>query len=259
MTNYELMAKLAINKSLLKERATADCPRTVYMKNGDEFQIQLFNPTTDTIGVEIKLNEKEISGGILVLRPGERIWLERYLDVAKKFKFEIYEVADNDDAVRNAIKNNGNIKVSFFKEKEQIKYIPTPINKHWWNDEIIKLTCDSTTSENCCYYQTSATINAIPTCSSATSLSNDINGCSTATLSLETGRISEGSYSKQSFKSVDNEFESYPFFTTDLKILPESRKPITASDLQKIYCTECGRKLKSKFKFCPYCGAPTFE
>ena len=40
----------------------------------------------------------------------------------------------------------------------------------------------------------------------------------------------------------------------EIKILPMSEKPYTASDLQKIYCCECGRKLNTKYKFCPYCG-----
>ena len=71
---------------------------------------------------------------------------------------------------------------------------------------------------------------------------------------IETGRIENGSYSNQKFKTVNNEFENYPFKTEYIKILPKSRKPYTTSDLNKIYCTNCGRKLNSKFKFCPYCG-----
>ena len=71
---------------------------------------------------------------------------------------------------------------------------------------------------------------------------------------IETGRIENGSYSNQKFETVNNEFENYPFKTEYIKILPKSRKPYTTSDLNKIYCTNCGRKLNSKFKFCPYCG-----
>ena len=26
------------------------------------------------------------------------------------------------------------------------------------------------------------------------------------------------------------------------------------SDIKKIYCTNCGRKINTKYKFCPYCG-----
>ena len=71
---------------------------------------------------------------------------------------------------------------------------------------------------------------------------------------IETGRISEGGYSSQKFNNVNIDFEYYPFKTEVIKILPVSRKPYNSSDLNKIYCTECGRKLNPKYKFCPYCG-----
>ena len=71
---------------------------------------------------------------------------------------------------------------------------------------------------------------------------------------IETGRISEGGYSSQKFNNVNIDFEYCPFRTEVIKILPVSRKPYNSSDLNKIYCTECGRKLNPKYKFCPYCG-----
>ena len=50
------------------------------------------------------------------------------------------------------------------------------------------------------------------------------------------------------------EFEYWAFRTERIKILPESRKPYTSNDLKKVYCSNCGRKLSPKHKFCPYCG-----
>ena len=104
------MAKVAINKSLLKEYDN----RVVYLKDGDEFQIQLFNPKTYTIAAEISINGVSC-GTKLVLRPGERVWLERYFDRPNKFKFTTYEV-DNTPEVEYAIKNNGKIVVKFYAE-----------------------------------------------------------------------------------------------------------------------------------------------
>ena len=49
------LAKLAIRKGLLKEYNNSG-ERIVYMEDGDEFQIQLFNPYTYTIGAEIEIN-----------------------------------------------------------------------------------------------------------------------------------------------------------------------------------------------------------
>ena len=109
ITNTQ-MAKVAINKSLLKEYDN----RVVYLKDGDEFQIQLFNPKTYTIAAEISINGVSC-GTKLVLRPGERVWLERYFDCPNKFKFTTYEV-DNTPEVEYAIKNNGKIVVKFYAE-----------------------------------------------------------------------------------------------------------------------------------------------
>ena len=88
---------------------------TVYLKNGDEFEIELFNPTQNKVLAKIELNGKSIGSGI-ILRPGERVFLERYLDEAKKFLFETYVVNGNNDEVKKAIANNGEVKVSFHNE-----------------------------------------------------------------------------------------------------------------------------------------------
>lgn len=61
-------AKIAKNKSLLKEYDN----RTVYLKDGDEFQIQLFNPEIEEIAARITINGIQLSNDI-VIRPGERI------------------------------------------------------------------------------------------------------------------------------------------------------------------------------------------
>lgn len=109
-------AKLAINKSLLKEYKTSDCTRTVYMNDGDEFQIQLFNPETIEIGAEIFIDDEPLSN-IIILNPGERMWLERYTDKAKKFRFKVYTVDGDSKAVEKAIAHNGEIKIKFYKKK----------------------------------------------------------------------------------------------------------------------------------------------
>lgn len=108
-------AHVAINKSRLKAYNATTEP-TYYLKDGSEFQIELFNPTTSTILAKIKLDGEFITQGGLVLRPGERVFLERYIDVAKKFLFETYEVSSKNEEVKEAIKNNGNLVVEFFKE-----------------------------------------------------------------------------------------------------------------------------------------------
>lgn len=288
------MAKIAINKSLLKEYKTNTDPRVVYMNNGDEFQIQLFNPEQDTIGAEVSINGNKIPG-ILVIRPGERIWLERYLTEQSKFKFTTYEVnnPDEDSSVARAIANNGTIEIKFYREKQK----RSNWNNITWNsrssDFFTKLADYSWDVENNNTYKeltdNNALLNArISACDSAdnnaTYLSLNTTCCDTLTNSvlppthnthfstkrivpektyksatpisnkIETGRIDKGSYSNQKLEHVNIEFENWHFKKEVIKILPSSRKPYTSSDIKKIYCTNCGRKINTKYKFCPYCG-----
>jgi len=89
--------------------------QSVYLNNGDEFEIELFNPTQNKVLAKIELNGKSIGSGIIV-RPGERVFLERYLDVARKFLFETYKVSGTSAEVARAIANNGLVSVKFFSE-----------------------------------------------------------------------------------------------------------------------------------------------
>ena len=297
-----LMAKVAVNKSLLKEYNNSDQnERVVYLNNGDDFQIQLFNPERTTIGAEVYVNGEKLSG-ILVLKPGERIWLERFTDRAVKFKFSTYNVEDGySEEVQNAIADNGVITVKFFKEKKK---------NYWWYDnngtsnninvsdlvndlvyttssDVIKCRNDINTANSvvvnsamnnllkpestyskdytCKFTSEADSIdNLVYTTSYGSSMNEKSFKYSYGNLNLsnnaetrntiETGRISEGGYSSQKFNNVNIYFEYYPFRTEVIKILPVSRKPYNSSDLNKIYCTECGRKLNPKYKFCPYCG-----
>ena len=110
---------LAVKKSRLKLYDNRSESPTYFLNKGQEFQIELFNPTTYTLLAKIKLNGNAISGGGLVLRPGERIFLERFLEENKKFLFDTYQV-DNIAAVKKAIKENGDLVVDFYKEKQLI-------------------------------------------------------------------------------------------------------------------------------------------
>jgi len=109
-------AQICINKSRIKVYNKDNDP-TYYLDKGQEFQIELFNPTSESILAKIYLNSKIISQGGLVLRPGERVFLDRYIDVANKFKFDVYEVS-NTSEVKKAIENNGDFKVEFFYEQK---------------------------------------------------------------------------------------------------------------------------------------------
>ena len=250
------MAAIAVAKSLLKEYSTNECPRTVYLNDGDEFQIKLFNPETCRVSVMIYIDGQYL-GNDLILRPGESCWLERYLDRAKKFRFETYEVEAGNDAVDRAIKENGNIELRFYREKpyqQQTITVSSTIDlghHAYFGERGLTYTGGDVVTNN------TYTVSPID-CSFSTSASSNT---AQATLdwvqpkTKETGRVSEGGYSDQRFQTVNVDTEILPFRTERIKILPRSQKPFTKNDLNKVFCTECGRKIKPKFKYCPFCGA----
>lgn len=271
--SQDAFAKIAVNKSLLKEYSSSKYQRVVYLNDGDEFQIQLFNPEKFPIAAKIHLNGEELSD-MLVLRPGERIWLERYLDQARKFKFSTYEIEDSYEA-KEAASLNGEVKIQFYRVK-------TPRQ-----NRVINISCPISTigSPTSIYYNTinsndgqvrsisepelASNLNSVNLASSGMSEETwykssyisdtacNFYASSTAAepeRSIETGRVEQGGYSNQKFSYVNYDFEDWSFRTETISILPLSRKPITASDLKKKYCSNCGRKLSPKHKFCPYCG-----
>lgn len=253
MTN-ENMAAIAVNKSLLKEYSSNGA-RTVYMDDRTEFQIKLFNPCATRVSARIEIDGEPLSNE-LILRPGETIWLERYFDKPNKFRFETYTVESGSAAVEYAIRNNGVIRISFYKERPRI---PIYRGRTLICEKGLDSLRDSTGA-----YTVSSSYNASPieadhlsmTAMNGFTMSSCSSSCSTNAEcnTKETGRVSEGSYSSQQFQEIDMDTEILPFATETIKILPRSQKPYTKNDLEKVYCTNCGRKIKPKFKYCPFCG-----
>jgi hypothetical protein len=228
---------------------------TVYLNNGDEFEIELFNPTQNKVLAKIELNGNSIGSGI-ILRPGERVFLERYLDDTKKFLFETYTVNRENDDVLNAIKNNGDVTVKFYKEL-------TPLRDYSWVTTNIFnqsgtggfVTPTTTIGNN--FYNASlnntlgySTDIFIPSVSGEKTM----NMSTSVTSEVETGRVEKGSHSNQSFTYDYSSFESQPSWNNWWSIKPISQKPVVKEDLVT-YCTECGgKRKKDNHKFCPHCG-----
>ena len=270
MTNF--LSKIAINKSLLKEYGNGnENNRTVYLNDGDEFQIQLFNPYNYTIGAEVSINGEEL-GNIIVIRPGQRIWLERYLESSNKFKFSVYTVENTHEA-KEAIKDNGVVNVRFYSEIKRRNNLYDDNNIVWtyngdnsniktYNYGNWKVTCKNNVGDSVSAFTSlSAAVTDDPcvctasyasTCEPPSSYINTINNTSSL---IDTGRVEKGSYSTQKFHDVNIDFSSWAFKIETINLLPATRKQYTDNDLKKVYCHECGRKIKSKFKFCPFCGA----
>lgn len=259
-------AFIAINKSRIKQYDKSGDTPTYYLQKGQEFQLELFNPTTGTILAKIFLNGNAISQGGLVLRPGERIFLERYIDVAKKFLFNTYEVA-NTSEVKKAIEDNGDFKVEFYREfifNNYYGYVDLSNNttiSTYYNHNLdltnysdvnsYDITCNTTASFNSSFTNTSFNQNTTPEGPNIRSINKLIK----TKKSIETGRVEQGSSSGQKLQTVNKSWEYSPFHTIEYKMLPLSQKINTSEDINvKRYCTNCGSKLGKGNNFCANCG-----
>lgn len=88
----------------------------VYLDDGQEFELELHNPLQECVLCDIKLNGQSISKSGLVLRPGQRFYLDCFVDDKKRFIFKTYEV-ENTEESNNAISKNGMLEIYFYKEQ----------------------------------------------------------------------------------------------------------------------------------------------
>lgn len=251
VSNSAPQAFVTSNKLRLKQH-----DKIVYLDNNSTFELELFNPTQFTVLAKIKLNGNYIPGGGIVVKPGQRVYLERYLDDDKKFKFETYNVDGTSVEVLNAIQNNGDVKVEFYNEV--IKPTLTVFNSPY-------IYYNSTTIGTPTMTYTSTGFDGTLSTSSSTSYNfgnpvgtkslGKLRSKSTLTTdSIETGRIEKGEKSDQTFTKVNMDFNSYYTTLCEWKIMPTSTKVYDSSDIG-LYCAECGAKRKkTSFKFCPHCG-----
>ena len=128
MSNFiteENLAKIAIKKNLVKEYKNSNSNRVVYLNNGTEFQIYLKNPYQYHVGIKIYVNGKSI-GNMLVLRPGQSWWLDRFMNNNSKFLFSTYEVEDTPE-MNYATNKNGKVRIEFYPEDEGLT------NNDWYS------------------------------------------------------------------------------------------------------------------------------
>lgn len=238
----------------------------VYLKDSEEFQIELFNPLHECVLADIKLNGNSISESGLVLKPGQRFYLDCFIDDKKKFIFNTYDVESSVESL-NAISKNGGLEVFFYKEsvvsinnwKNKLntivieKHYPY-YNPYWYNTPNIYCGTGTTTggisgdvfktnnltnigtTTNTAYYGNSAVNTSSYTSNGSVDLSSFGTLKSTSmpiNSSIETGRVEKGEKSKQKFDTIDMDFDNYYISSTILELLPESREPIDTKKLKK--------------------------
>lgn len=247
----------------------------VYLEDGQEFQIELYNPTQISYVAKIYINGQIISSSGLVLKPGQRYFLDRFIDENKKLIFSTYDV-ENTKGAKEAIVKNGNLKVDFHAEYFQnfawtntgtTTFTQFPSTLTIPNNSIFRdygaystpMSVFTTTTRGNISY-TSGTTNTYfcaqnpVTTNTLGSSINSSNTRSKSSNSIETGRIEKGGKSNQDFDNDNGTYNSYASWTSEYKILPRSTKPTEVSEIRS-YCPECGTRMKKQnWKFCPTCG-----
>jgi hypothetical protein len=229
---------------------------TVFLNDKDNFEFEIHNPKQKSVLVKIKLNGEYISTSGVVLRPGQRVFLERFLDSNNKFEFSTYEV-NNTSENRSAIDLNGDVRIEFYDEQE-VRAYPHLSGGNWGSGW-------TTINTGSPYYGTTLTttggVGSTSTAFYSSTLTSSLGTTSNtfagpnirSKKSIETGRVEKGDKSKQSFTNSYQDFNYNVEHQITFKILPLGTKNKTTEDIRQ-YCTECGTKTKTNFKFCPSCG-----
>lgn len=245
----------------------------VYLNDGDEYQIELFNPTPNHILAKIKIDTDYISGGGIALRPGERVFLERFLDSNNKFVFRTYEV-DNEGVESGATSNNGYIEVEFYNETKSQSLGSNTIttNGLLYGNNTLPYHSFTTNNTGNVTFTTSGTsigyassnINTTYTTNTLSNtflshldgtVTNTVEGPNKRNSLSETGITERGDKSSQKFESSTRTFSFSSFYNISWRILPNSQKTFNKEELNVLYCGECGSKRKKDtHKFCPHCG-----
>jgi hypothetical protein len=242
----------------------------VYLNDKEEFLIELYNPLQQPVLTEIKLNGNSISTSGLVLNPGQRYYLDCFIDDNKKFIFNTYDVDDSNETA-NATEKNGLLEVFFYKESvvnlsNWNRY--NPITRTIYGGTVVfpyggaicggsfggptyyygngilghGSTCGvsgatntgtSVNMGNSTFTSNSAYANTSVNMGNSTFTSSACVNNSLNTSSIETGRVGKGDKSSQKFETVDMNFDSYHISSTILKLLPNSRKPVETKEIDK--------------------------
>ncbi len=214
----------------------------VYMRDGEEFQIELFNPLRDCVLADIKLNGASVSKNGLVIKPGQRFYLDCFIDDNKKLVFREYEAEDTEEG-HSATEKNGLLEVFFYKESVvsldgwRTKFDRLIVERHhtyypynpyptWINTPNIYFGTNTVAGMDTNIVTTTNSCN-IPPMAGTT-----VNALYSNTGSFATGRVEKGPESSQQFDEVDMQFDSLYIASTVVQLLPESRKPAETKEIK---------------------------
>ena len=245
------------NKEILREYG-GKC----YLPFYSEYSLFLKNLRGFRSVVSIKIDGTDILGGSqLVVGANDSIDLERFIsngDLLKGNRFKFVPVEGN--AQDPSSPDNGIIEVKvqwevpftittatyippsgcipwyspyFYPTPSPTvkQYQPTPVNTFYCSGDreasLTNMSCSFSSTQNLVSH-------SVPT---------------------SKGVTVEGSKSNQAFNNVSTSWLAPEIVTLRLQLLaPEEKETFTVDSTSKKHCTECGKKIKGNFKFCPKCG-----
>jgi len=237
----------------------------VYLKDKQRFEIELFNPNTINYLAKISINGKSISNSGIVLKPGQRVYLERFIDSNNKFVFETYEIEKSNEAL-NAVVNNGLVEISFHPEETTAgyftcyntfttnypgSYYTNTLGGSFTNNGISGINGPSGITGNIGNLSYGGTTVSNTSCFSSITSDSNTKGLNA---SIETGKVERGESSSQNLTQTSGSYSSFAANSISYRLTPESQKPVEVEKLRN-YCTGCGNRIKKDtWKFCPSCG-----
>ena len=241
----------------------------IYLDDNQEFEIEIFNPLKESVLADIRLNGNSICKTGLVIKPGQRVYLDCFVDDRKKFIFQTYQIDGSQESI-DATSDNGLLEVFFYKEQAVTlqnwtdrfhkvvihEYYPVyPVYTRWYPYSGTILTGGITTgtiTSGTTLTTTNGSNAIFSTNSGNFTVGNSYNSgtltsCNTAYYNspvadpLETGRVEKGEKSNQQFVDVDMEFEKNYIHHLVYQLLPSSRKPKEVKDFSKNYDKKTNR------------------
>lgn len=252
--------QMMINRSLLKSYYDQQKHSTTYYVNdGQEFQLEIRNTYTTRVLVKIKMNGQYLSDTGIVIDPFSYVILDRYIDSPNKFKYKTF-VIDDVAETKGAQERNGLVEVEFYPEiiRPRITNTSSRLSsfvgnvKHGYEYDSLSTNINCSTSD----------VQSMNFCAQMKDLPDFNRGKDFApgeAPKVETGRVSEGSRSNQTFEMTSGNFSSLYSALVSFQILPLSQKPVTIAKQHvaqvREYCSECGMRVRStSWKFCAQCG-----
>jgi len=245
LNTYQPILNPSVNLLIHNNQLKQYPNNTFYLKDKTEFSIMFTNSNQCKIACELSFNGKSQSNR-LVLLPNSTVKLDRYLDDNKKFVFDIYQV-DNNEVVKTIIKDNGTLRIRFFSENV-LTFVSSSMPRYTYlNNTFDEMNSRCDLYTQCCSSNTLSTGN-----------SNSRSTIKTNSSQIETGRIAIGSESNQLFDTDYSTYNTVPYGSIDFNLLPVNKEPKPESKNvvfnSRVYCTGCGKRLKSSWAYCPQCG-----